>query len=125
VVGNVVSDSRAADLAVASAGGDVSTFGNCWSGNTFATSAPAEIETLAPCGAASLTSGWDQGALNVAEWLVEAETRPASVPYDEAPTPEPGPQENMPDAATAPARPATDVPFAVDLAAIVVPSKPA
>ena len=40
VVGNVVSDSRAADLAVASAGGDIATFGNCWASNTFTTSAP-------------------------------------------------------------------------------------
>jgi hypothetical protein len=31
----------------------------------------------------------------------------------------------MPDAATAPANPATNVPYAVDLAAIVVPAKPA
>jgi hypothetical protein len=31
----------------------------------------------------------------------------------------------MPDAATAPASPATNVPFAVDLDAITVPSKPA
>ncbi len=30
----------------------------------------------------------------------------------------------MPDAETAPARPAIDVPMAVDLAAIAVPSKP-
>ncbi len=124
VVGNVVSDSRAADIAVASAGGDISTFGNCWSDNTFTTSAPTDVETLAPCDGEPLVSGWDQGNLNVAEWLVEAETRPAAVPYDVAPTPAPGPQENMPDAATAPAKPATDVPFKVDLASIVVPSKP-
>jgi len=31
----------------------------------------------------------------------------------------------MPDAATAPARPATDVPFAIDLDAITVPDVPA
>jgi hypothetical protein len=31
----------------------------------------------------------------------------------------------MPDAATAPAKPATDVPYKIDLASIVVPSKPA
>ena len=125
VVGNVVSDSRAADIAVASAGGDISTFGNCFAGNTYATTAPAELETLAPCDGAVASTGWDVGVLNVAEWLAEAETRPQSVPYDEANTPEPGPQENMPDAATAPAHPATDVPFEIDLDAIQVPSKPA
>lgn len=125
VIGNVVSDSRAADIAVASVGSDISVSGNCFSGNTFTTTAPAELETLAPCDGTVATSGWDVGVLNVAEWLAEAETRPASVPYDEAPTPQPEPQENMPDAATAPANPATNVPYEIDLDAITVPSKPA
>ncbi|MTA14285.1 MAG: hypothetical protein F2534_16920 [Actinobacteria bacterium] len=125
VIGNVVSDSRSADLAVASAGSDISTFGNCFSGNTFGTTAPTDLERLAPCDGAVAGSGWDVGVLNVVEWLVEAETRPPAQPYETAPTPEPGPQENMPDAATAPASPATNVPFAVDLDAITVPSKPA
>jgi hypothetical protein len=124
VIGNDVSDSRAADLAVASAGGDISTFDNCFSGNTFSSTAPAELETLAPCDGEVLVEGWDVGVLNVAAWLAEAETRPQSVPYDEAPTPEIEPQENMPDAATAPANPATNVPFPVDLDAITVPTRP-
>jgi hypothetical protein len=125
VSGNVVSGSRAADIAVASAGGDISTFGNCWSGNTFGTSAPTAIETLAPCGGAVAKTGWDAGTLDVVQWLVEKDSRPKAVPYQSAPTPEPKPQPNMPDAATAPAHPATDVPFKVDLAAIKVPAKPA
>ena len=125
VIGNVLSDNRAGDLAVASAGGDISTFDNCWAGNEFTTSAPTDIETLAPCDQPVATAGWDVGTLNVALWLVEAETRPKAQPYDTAPTPEIPPQENMPDAATAPAHPATDVPFAVDLASITVPAKPA
>ncbi|MCB1001540.1 MAG: right-handed parallel beta-helix repeat-containing protein [Acidimicrobiales bacterium] len=124
VVGNEVRDSRAADLAVASAGGDISTFRNCFSGNVFTTTAPADLETLAPCDADVAATGWDVGVINVAEWLVEAETRPPSVPYDEAPTPEPEPQENMPDAATAPASPATNVPASIDLDAITVPTAP-
>jgi hypothetical protein len=125
VTGNVVSGNRAADLAVASAGGDISTFGNCWSGNTFGTSAPAAVETLAPCGGAVAKTGWDVGTLDVVQWLVEKASRPKAVPYETAPTPEPKPQQNMPDAATTPAHPATDVPFKVDLAAIKVPAKPA
>ncbi len=125
VIGNVLSDNRGADLAVASAGGDISTFDNCWADNTFATSAPTDVESLAPCDQPVATTGWDVGTLNVALWLVEAETRPPAQPYDTAPTPEPEPQENMPDAATAPAHPATDVPFAVDLDAITVPAEPA
>jgi hypothetical protein len=125
VIGNVLSDNRAGDLAVASAGGDISTFDNCWADNEFTTSAPAAIETLAPCDQSVATAGWDVDTLNVALWLVEAETRPKAQPYDTAPTPEPEPQENMPDAATAPAHPATDVPFEVDLDSITVPAKPA
>lgn len=125
VIGNVVSDNRAGDIVVASAGGDLSTFDNCWADNTFTTSKPAALETLAPCDQPVATTGWDVDTLNVAEWLVEADTRPKAQPYETAPTPEPPAQDNMPDAATAPAHPATDVPFAVDLAAITVPAKPA
>jgi Right handed beta helix region len=125
VIGNDVSDSRAADIAVASAGGDISTFGNCWSGNTFDTSKPADLERLALCDSDVSTTGWDVDVLNVAEWLSEAATRPPSQPYDTAPTPEPGLQENMPNATTAPASPATNVPNTIDLDAIVLPSKPA
>ncbi len=125
VIGNVVEDSRAADIAVDSAGGDISTFGNCWAGNTFSTSAPLDLETLAPCdGTLQTGDGWTKGVLGVVSWLAEAETRPPAQDYREAPTPEPGDQPDMPDAATAPARPATDVPFAVDLDAITVPERP-
>jgi hypothetical protein len=127
VIGNVLDDNRTADLGVASAGGDVSTFGNCWSDNTFTTSAPIGLETLAPCdGAGATTAGaWDDGGLDVVSWLVEAESRPPSVDYATAKLPDPPPLENMPNAATAPAHPGTDVPFAVDLDAIEVPAKPA
>ena len=51
-----------------------------------------------------------------------ASERPPSGDYKV--TPEPAPQPNMPDAESAPARPARDVPMAVDLDAIVLPSKP-
>ena len=83
VIGNVLSDNRAGDLAVASAGGDISTFDNCWASNEFTTSAPTDIETLAPCDQPVATTGWDVGTLNVALWLVEAETRPKAQPYDQ------------------------------------------
>lgn len=125
VEGNVVSDSRVADIAVDSVGADLSTFGNCWKGNTFTTSAPLELETLAPCDAPVVTGdGWTKGVLNVVSWLADIEKAPKSVDYKTAKTPALTPQPNMPDAATAPAKPATDVPFKVDLASIVVPAKP-
>jgi hypothetical protein len=125
VEGNVVSDSRVADIAVDSVGADLSTFGNCWKGNTFTTSAPLELETLAPCDASVVTGdGWTKGVLNVVSWLADIEKAPKSVDYKTAKTPALTPQPNMPDAATAPAKPATDVPYKVDLASIVVPAKP-
>lgn len=125
VIGNVISESRVADIAVDSAGGDLSSFGNCWKSNTFVTSAPLGLEALAPCGAPVVTGdGWSQGGLNVVSWLAEAPTRPPSVDYKTAPLPDPPTLAEMPNAATAPAAPAVDVPFAVDLAAIAVPSRP-
>ena len=123
VIGNVLEDNRAADLLVASAGTDVSTLGNCFSGNTFTTTAPNNLETLAPCDAVG-AGDWKDGEYNVAAWLGEAPNRPPSVDYKIAELPPLQPQENMPDAATAPAHPATDVPMKVDLAAIKVPDKP-
>jgi hypothetical protein len=126
VRGNVLSDNRTADLGVGSAGGDLSTFGNCWSGNSFSTSRPAGLETLAPCDGDVVTGdGWTIDPLDVVSWLAELDSRPPSVDWKTAPLPPLEDQAEMPDAATAPARPATDVPPAIDLAAIAVPTKPA
>ncbi len=117
---NIVSNSGEADIAVASAGGDVSTFANCFADNTWSTSAPLELEALAPCDGEG-SGDWAAGDLGVARWLTEQAGLPPEVPWQDAPLPELGPHDNMPDAATAPARPATDVPFPVDLDAITVP----
>ncbi len=120
---NVLSDNRTADLGIGSAGTDLSTLGNCWAGNTFATSRPASIETLAPCGGEVVAGdGWNVDTLDVAAWL--GETRPPSVDWKTAPLPPKPVLDGMPDAATAPARPATDVPPVIDLDAITVPAKP-
>jgi hypothetical protein len=117
---NVVEDSRLADIAVGSLD-DVSALGNCFSGNTFATSAPLDLEALAPCGAAGSGGDFTAGALDLAALI--ATVPPPSGDYKASP--EPPAQPNMPDAASAPARPAIDVPRTIDLAAITVPAKPA
>lgn len=122
VIGNVLEDNRVADILVASAGTDVATLGNCAGGNTFTLSLPRNIETLAPCDGTG-SGDWKDGEYNIAAWL--GETHPPSVDWKTATLPALQPQENMPDAATAPANPATDLPYAVDLAAITVPAKPA
>ena len=124
VRGNVVSNSGEADIAIASAGGDISTFGNCVADNEFATSAPLEIESLAPCEGDSV-GDWTAGDLEVFRWLAEQADMPGEVPWQEAVLPDLGTHDGMPDAATAPARPADDVPFAVDLDAITTPELPA
>lgn len=117
---NVLEDNRVADIAVGSADNNEATLGNCFSGNTHTSSAPLALETLAPCEGTG-SGDWTAGGLNVITWL--AEVHPPSADYKTSSPEYPG-QENMPDAATAPARPATDVPASVDLAAIKVPDKP-
>lgn len=125
VRGNVLEDNRRADIAVGSAGSNLWELGNCFEGNTFTTSAPLELETLAPCGSPlSETAGdWLAGDLAVITWLVDAETAPPSVDWKTASLPELPQLENMPEAATAPAAPASATPPTVDLAAIAVPDK--
>jgi hypothetical protein len=118
VLANVVEDSRVADLAVGTVGVDIASLDNCFAGNQFATTAPTALEGLAPCEGTG-TGDWTDGPLDVASWLTEE--HPPSADYQTGP--EPPPQPNMPDAATAPARPATDVPPTVDLDAIAVPDR--
>ena len=120
---NVLADNRRADIAMGSAGTDLWTLGNCFSGNEHATSAPLLLEELAPCGAEPSADGdWVAGDLNVITWIVDAESAPPSVDYREAPLPDlPSDLPGMPDAATAPAVPASATPPVVDVASIAVP----
>jgi hypothetical protein len=122
---NVVTNSGEADIAVATAEGPASELRNCFGGNEFTTTAPNDLENLAPCEGEAVDGDWLDGDLGVIRWLAEQETLPGEVDWREAPLPELGAHENMPDPANAPARPATDVPFPVDLDAITVPELPA
>lgn len=119
VVGNQVSGSGLADIAVGDLGVELSTLGNCFADNVVTTSAPADLQTLAPCEGTG-SGDWDAGTLDLAA-LILAERPPEA---DWRTTPEPPAQPNMPDAATAPATPARG-PGQVDLDAIVVPTAPA
>ncbi len=121
---NVITNSGEADIAIASVGSDISTFGNCFSGNDITTSAPLDLQALSPCDGEGSGGDWTAGDLGVLRWLEEQASLPGEVDWREAPLPPLGKHDNMPDAATAPARPATDVPFAVDLDAITVPDLP-
>jgi hypothetical protein len=117
VVGNVIEESGLADIAVGSLV-DVSGFENCFADNEHATSAPTDLETLAPCDGEG-SGDWASGALDFAPFLAE---KPPSGDYKTSPEPEP--QDNMPDAEDAPANPATGVPSDIDLDAIEVPQRP-
>ena len=128
VQGNVVSGSGLADLAAATidvfgSGESVDTLGNCFSGNTFGTTAPQNLETLAPCPVGTAGSGdWNAGGLDLLTLLASSPPKPPADSYRT--TPEPGPQENMPDATTtAPVK--FTGPTAPDIASISVPAKPA
>jgi hypothetical protein len=124
---NVVSESGLADLGIGSVDTDLGKLGNCWSDNDITTSRPKNLQNLAPCDGDKVgevaATGWDVDELNVVSWLAEQADQPK--PKDYKTTPEPPAQENMPDAATAPAEPATNMPPKVDLDAIKVPEKPA
>jgi plastocyanin len=116
VTDNTVQGSGLADLAVV-LGSNAD--GNCFSGNTFTTSAPAAIEALWPCtgtGSGDPTAG----ALDIAKFL-DVSGNAAGKPYRKSPVPKA--QPNMPRSTRARARPA-GAPAPVDLAAIKVPVSP-
>ncbi len=129
VVGNVVEGSGVADIAVSAVTPDLAlidptTLGNCFGGNTFTTSAPTDVEGIIPCDGEGNGADWMLGDLNVVSWLADVEAAPSSVDYSTAPTPEPLVLDGMADPATAPARPATNMPPKVNLDAIAVPTRP-
>ena len=76
VTDNVVEDSRIADIAVGSVSSDPATLGNCFAGNTFTTSAPADLETLAPCDGEG-AGDWTAGALDLGALHRRRRERPA------------------------------------------------
>jgi plastocyanin len=115
VSNNVVRDSRVADLALAPVEPDA---GNCFAANTFITSAPIMIEQVAPCVGASAGDP-AAGGLDLAQLVYR--DKPPARDYRTA-TPPPTRQRSMPNPARAPARPATDVPVAVDVRRIRLPA---
>ena len=94
--------------------------GNCFEGNTFLTSMPADIEDTVPCGAAN--------SLPIELAPLDQIFGPATllwelVDYRNAPVPA-YTFDTMPDAATASPVPAANMPMAIDLDAITAPAVP-
>lgn len=124
VTENVVSGSGQGDLAAFGLGTPTEDLRNCFSGNTYETTAPANLETLAPCDGEG-SGDWTIDPLNAPQWLLDVETAPPSVDYEIAELPDPPELPNMPDAETAPVDPATAIVVDVDVTAIPVPPMPA
>jgi hypothetical protein len=125
VFDNVVEDSRLADLAFGSISATDDGLGNCFSGNMFTTSAPTDLEALAPCDGDGSGGDWTGGALDLGALIAATENAPPSVDYAQAQLPALAELDNMPDAATAPPAPATNMPNEIDVDAITVPDAPA
>lgn len=95
-----------------------STFGNCFTGNDFETSLPEDVETVAPCEGTT-----QSGFPTIDQYIDRFVPGPEFIPYEDVPPPTYD-FESMPDAETAPPRPATDVPMALDLATLERPAVP-
>jgi hypothetical protein len=115
VKGNDVSASGLYDLVYGSIAAPDQAQGNCFEGNTFTTSAPADIEVVMACTNPT-------GALTGQVDLLAAFGAEMPAPGDYKTQPEPPAQPNMPDAATAPGMPAVNVPEKVDVGSIPVPA---
>jgi hypothetical protein len=109
VEGNVLAGNLV-DLLFVVAGNAVAATGNCFGGNTFTTSSPNSIESTFPC------NGTASGAPSSSLAGIAAPAGP-----DFRTQPAPPSQQTMPDAANAPARPAVDIDWHVDVNALSVP----
>ena len=110
VEGNVLSDNNV-DLLYQPGPAVNDAAGNCFTGNTFTSSLPDQIETALPC----------TGAPTVAFPVTPLDVAPAPEGIDYRTIAAPAAQPTMPDAATAPAAPVPGQPGVPDLDAITVP----
>lgn len=115
VIGNVVTNSKLADLG---AFDQDASHDNCFADNTFTTSAPANIEKLEPCEGTGV-GDYNDNPLDVLQ-LINRTTQPSG---DYKTQPVPPAQPNMPNAATAKAVPA-GAPPKFDVDAVKVPELP-
>ena len=111
VAGNIV-ERNGTDLALyASTGAKVSANGSCFEANRFNTSFPPGIQAALACGSAGAT----------VTGIPSLPKEPPGLSFRDVPAP--GPQPNMPDAATTPAAAAVGLPGAIDLASVKVPPR--
>ena len=126
VTDNVVTDSGLADIASATiALGDnpltTDQLGNCFANNEAASSAPTDLEALAPCEGAGSDGDWNANTLDLGALIAKQPPKPAKDSYKKTPVPKDG--ENMPGALTEKPKKFT-APTKPDIDAITVPEKP-
>ena len=124
ITDNVVEGSKLADLAsgtIPNTSEAIAALDNCFSGNTFGTTSPADLEALAPCEGTGTGGDFSKDAFDLTVLINEMPDKPPADSYQKTPVPDD--QPNMPDALTAPAKKFT-APEKVDIDAIKVPSKP-
>jgi hypothetical protein len=119
VRGNVISDSRVADIVNAQPEED----NNRFCDNDFTSSIPADIETIAPCEGELLDHG-DEGLAGFTESAFR-EGRAESEDYETYEYPAIGDLPGMDDPLNAPPVPANNIVIDVDLDSIAVPDMPA
>lgn len=121
VFDNSVADSGIADLVNSGFGVPTEDLGNCFSANTFTTSQPADLETLAPCDGVG-TGDWTIDAFDPIQIMTFVPPPPADYKTVKLP---PLPRlPGMDDPETAPASPAVGMPPSFDTASIQRPTEP-
>ena len=121
---NVILNSGLADMGSGTIPDDAASLkalNNCFSGNSFKTSAPFDIEKLAPCSGAGNGGDFHKGSLNLIPLIADKPPVPSKTAYKT--TPIPADQPDMPGALTEVAT-TFNGPVKPDIAAITVPKKP-
>jgi hypothetical protein len=124
---NTISNSGLVDMGEATidltnSGVTTEKLGNCFSGNTYTTTSPSNLQALAPCRGNPAATDWTKNTLDLVKLMSDTPSAPPKDAYRSTPTP--AAQENMTDAATA-AAPIFTRPMTVDLSKITTPTKPA
>jgi len=121
VIGNVVEDSRLADLAADAVEVPVDGLDNCFADNEYTTAAPSGLAELADCDA-PVAGDWAAGALDIRDWYDEFGAQPPPVPLRDAVLPPPPDLPGLTDPESAPWGQPVDL--SVDLDSITVPPPP-
>jgi plastocyanin len=119
---NIVSDSGLFDIGYWYGDEKPDAHDNCFADNQYATTAPSDLEAVAPCEGTG-TLDFTKNPLPLGQ-LATNDGKPGSVDYRKADLPPVPDQPNMPDADTAKGNPAIDVPVKIDVDSIKVPDAP-